>query len=153
MLGAKHSPPAHMSTGRATILEQMMQRHLLLDMQKRSQTNKAMMQRSFTLPTTCNIMAGCCEQFSISSGYQSIMQKNGPTTCNAASKRKARSEGPRPRGLSGALREKNCFWTSDFHSGMHPATGFQNLTHLRRSENHRYSLALAILASIFAHTF
>ena len=48
----------------------------------------------------CNIMAGCCEQFSISSGYQSIVQRNGPTTCNAASKRKARSEGPRPREIS-----------------------------------------------------
>ena len=50
----------------------------------------------------CNVMAGCCEQFSISSGYQSIVQRNGPTTCNAASKRKARSEGPRPRGPSRA---------------------------------------------------
>ena len=58
--------------------------------------------------SACNIIAGCCEQFSISSGYQSIMQQNGPTTCNTASKRKARSEGPRPRGPSGC--GKNVAW-------------------------------------------
>ena len=52
-----------------------------------------------------------------------------------------------------AAAEKNCFKTSDFHSKMHPATGFQNLTHLRIFENHRYSLVLDISASIFAHTF
>ena len=84
--------------------------------------------------SACNIMAGCCEQFSIPSGYQSMAQQNGPTTCNAASKRKARSEGPRPRGPSGAAG-KNCSGTSNFQPGMHPATEFQNLghpqTHLR----------------------
>ena len=82
--------------------------------------------------SACNIRAGCCAQCSTSSGKPSIPLKTAPTTCNAASKRKARSEGPRPRGPSGAAR-KNCFCTSNFHSGMHPATEFQDLTHLRQT--------------------
>ena len=64
--------------------------------------------------------------------------QNKQITSKAASKRKARSEGPRPRGLSGAAG-KNCSWTSNFHSGMHPATEFQNSTHLgqaRESQKH-----------------
>ena len=51
--------------------------------------------------SACNIRAGRCAQCSTSSGYQSITLQNAPRTCNAASKRKARSEGPRSRGPSG----------------------------------------------------
>ena len=32
-----------------------------------------------------------------------------------------------------AAAMKNCFYTSNFHSEMHPATRFQNLTHLRHT--------------------
>ena len=44
--GAKHSPPANMSSGSATIAEQMI---LQLGMQRQPQTNKALLQRSFKL--------------------------------------------------------------------------------------------------------
>ena len=85
--------------------------------------------------SACNIRAGRCAQCSTSSGYQSITLQNAPTTCNAASKRKARSESPRSRGPAGILEfyraaGKSCFYTSNLHSRMHSATGFQNLTHL-----------------------
>ena len=75
-----------------------------------------------------------------------ITQRNKTITCNAASKREARSEGPHHEARAE-------LWTSDFHSETHSATGFQNLTHLRISENHKYSLTLVISTSILAHTF
>ena len=92
--------------------------------------------------SACNIRAGRCAQCSTSSGYQSITLQNAPTTCNAASKRKARSEGHAHEARAGVIEfyaatGKNCFYTSNLHSRMHPATGFKNLTHLRQTRESR----------------
>ena len=46
-----------------------------------------------------------------------------------------------------AAAGKNCSWTSNFHSGVHPATGFQDSTHLRQtreSQKHFGSSRLGI---------
>ena len=52
-----------------------------------------------------------------------------------------------------AAAEKNCFWTSDFHFGMHPATGFQNSTHLRQTRESQKHFGLSHLDIHFCPYF
>ena len=52
-----------------------------------------------------------------------------------------------------AAAGKNCSWTSNFHSGMHPATGFQNSTHLRQTRESQKHFGLSHLDIHFCPYF
>ena len=52
-----------------------------------------------------------------------------------------------------AAAGKNCSWTSNFHSGMHPATGFQNSTHLRQTRESQKHFASRHLGIHFCSYF
>ena len=81
-------------------------------------------QNMFPKGSTCTAFKKNIAQQTIKSGADCTTQHKNNLLDNAASKRKARSEGPRPRGPSGAqLREKfssdphfhvqNALWTTE----------------------------------------
>ena len=81
----------------------------------------------------CNIRARCFAQCNTSSGINQSLYKmhQQPATQQVKRKRVARAHAHEARAERAA--KKDCFCTSTFHSEMHPATRFQNLTHLRHT--------------------
>ena len=131
--GAKHSPPANMSTGR----EQMMQRNLQVGMQRQSinslrQTKHCCKDLSH-YSLACN--SGAEHIAHTATHHQAINQSlckmhQQPATQQVKEKRAARAHAHEARAAAGKI----CFCTSNFNSEMHPATRFLNLTHLRHTQ-------------------
>ena len=153
--GAKHSPPANMSSSSATIAEQMMQRHLQLGMQRQPQTNKALLQRSFTL----QLLLATSEQdaaHNATTHHQAINQSlckmhQEPATQQVKEKRVARAHAHEARAEL-LLREKidpgPLISTLERILPLH----FKIRRISDKPESHRSALARAISAFIFAHT-
>ena len=83
---------------------------------RQPQKNKALLQRSFTL--------------------QPLLARSEQDAARTATHHQAINQSlcQMHQQPATAAAGKNCFCTSNFHSEMHPATRFQNLTHLRLTQ-------------------